>query len=85
MEDAACVVQLANKINEQSSTKVDLDEVNCVFLVHVLLSIVTVHIHGKYVIMLSSCIGNSDSTFCCLVFPLPLQQVHDVLLSGFLY
>ena len=50
MEDAACVVQLANKINEQSSTKVDLDEVNCVFLMHALLSIVTVHIHGKYVI-----------------------------------
>lgn len=50
MEDAACVVQLANKINEQCSNKVDLDEVSCVFLRHALLSVVTVHIHWRYVI-----------------------------------
>ena len=39
MEDAASVVQLANKINEQSSNKVDLDEVCCDFPMYCLLEL----------------------------------------------
>ena len=50
MDDAACVVQLAKKINEQSSNKVDLDEVKCDFLKHALWLVVNMNIHCKGII-----------------------------------
>ena len=82
MEDAACVVQLANKINEQSSNKVDLDEASCIFLMHAFLSVASVHIHGSISAMLSSCIGNSDPPFAVLC---SFCLCSKCLMSCFLY
>ena len=54
MADAASVVQLATKINDQSSNKVDLDEVRC--LVPVNLRVDHLSTVRSFMMMLDPCI-----------------------------